>query len=95
MFIGLLTGNITVPIFTGGLILTIWKKLMTSEFAQAVVQPKGMFGGLAAHHPKANKQAKFVEGKFDSFQMPATWGKRGGWWTSVQRLTPQPQTSRG
>ena len=77
MFIGLLTGNITVPIFTGGLILTIWKKLMTSEFAQAVVQPKGMFGGLAAHHPKANKQATLVERKVCFISDASNMGKEG------------------
>ena len=36
VYIVLLAGNIDVSIFTGGLFLTIWKKLMTSKFAQAM-----------------------------------------------------------
>ena len=36
VFVVLLAGNINVYIFTGGLFLTIWKKIMTSKFAQAM-----------------------------------------------------------
>ena len=46
---------------------------------------------LAAHHPKANKQARLVERKVRSISDAVT--GMGGGWTSVQRLTPtQPPT---
>ena len=37
-FIILLTGNINVSIFSRGLFLAIWKKLMTSKFARAMAR---------------------------------------------------------
>ena len=45
-------------------------------------------GSLAACHSKANKQARLVERKVCFISDAGNC--RGGWWTSVQRLTPHP-----
>ena len=45
-------------------------------------------GSPAACHSKANKQTRLVERKV-CFISDAS-NCRGGWWTSVQRLTPHP-----
>ena len=42
--------------------------------------------GLADHHSKVNKEARWWKGKLDLFQRLTT----GGGWSSVQRLNPQP-----
>ena len=49
---------------------------------------KGMPGGAGACHSKASKQARLVEMKVCFISDASNWG--GGWWTSVQRPTPQP-----
>ena len=45
-------------------------------------------GGPSAHHSKANKQARLLEGKVCFVSDAGNWG--GVWWTSVQRLTLHP-----
>ena len=77
-----------------GVITVLW--LCFSKNSLSWCYWKVLIGDPAARHSKANKRARLVEKKVCFIS--GAGNCRGGWWTSVQRLTPhQPPlpTSKG